>query len=86
MGFVIDGGQVAERLNAPVSKTGSRLVRDVGSNPTLSVGKKAISHQPSAISHQPPATRGELWDGAVSHSHVTDCAGTGILDLWRAGM
>ena len=30
------GGEVAERLMAPLSKSGSRLHRDVGSNPTLS--------------------------------------------------
>ena len=29
-------GEVAERLMAPLSKSGSRLHRDVGSNPTLS--------------------------------------------------
>lgn len=32
----VDIGQVAERLNAPVSKTGMALVVIVGSNPTLS--------------------------------------------------
>ena len=31
-----DAGQVAERLKAPVSKTGNGLVPFVGSNPTLS--------------------------------------------------
>ena len=29
-------GEVAERLMAPLSKSGSRVYRDVGSNPTLS--------------------------------------------------
>jgi hypothetical protein len=29
-------GEVAERLMAPLSKSGSRLCWDVGSNPTLS--------------------------------------------------
>ena len=29
-------GEVAERLMAPLSKSGSRLHRDVGSNPSLS--------------------------------------------------
>ena len=38
-------GEVAERLMAPLSKSGSRLHRDVGSNPTLSaIGSE---HDPS---------------------------------------
>ena len=32
----VSEGEVAERLMAPLSKSGSRLHRDVGSNPTLS--------------------------------------------------
>jgi hypothetical protein len=37
-------GEVAERLMAPLSKSGSRLCRDVGSNPTLSakLGKQPV--------------------------------------------
>ena len=32
----LPSGQVAERLNAPDSKSGSRVSRDEGSNPSLS--------------------------------------------------
>ena len=37
-GKILRCGEVAERLKAPFSKNGSRLSRDVGSNPTLSAG------------------------------------------------
>lgn|GEM_PF-6540801 len=33
---LLPSGQVAERLNAPDSKSGSRVSRDEGSNPSLS--------------------------------------------------
>jgi hypothetical protein len=42
-------GQVAERLNAPVSKTGLPLVGNVGSNPTLSAFFFRVSGGPAGL-------------------------------------